>query len=255
MKTRLFLLLWLWILYTVGAKAQYVVQDPFNLVQNILNVGYQGVHSAHEVTGLYNQAIQLKRLGDPNYYVNLLDLSTFQQTAKTLSSGVGQSISSYRQTADGAQALSYTANGLYANLQGMVASNGQPIQFNTSSFQKFQAVNNMVESYNTNERTYNTQASTLHSQLQTAMSNLNSASDQISTQKFAAQVSGISAQINALGHTTNLAGQRAQIQQVANQNDAARVQEAQRQAEIQERQNDLQTAAQQWSGFLGGNSQ
>jgi hypothetical protein len=62
-------------------------------------------------------------------------------------------------------------------------------------------------------------------------------------EKYAALVNAISAQMNALGHTTVLTGQRVTIQHYMNQSDAARVQEAQRQQLIQERQTDLQREA------------
>jgi hypothetical protein len=58
--------------------------------------------------------------------------------------------------------------------------------------------------------------------------------------------------MNALTQTTNLTGQRAAVQQLSNQNDAARVQEASRQEEIQERQEDLQNEATGFSRLIGG---
>jgi hypothetical protein len=84
------------------------------------------------------------------------------------------------------------------------------------------------------------------------MQKLNAASTQMETEKYAAQVNGIHAQINALTQTTNLTGQRAAIGQLSNQNDAARVQEANRQQEVQERQEDLQNEAAGFSRMLGG---
>ena len=84
------------------------------------------------------------------------------------------------------------------------------------------------------------------------MQNLNAASTQMETEKYAAQVNAIHAQINALTQTTNLTGQRAAVQQLSNQNDAARVQEANRQQEIQERQKDLQNEAAGSANLVGG---
>jgi hypothetical protein len=90
----------------------------------------------------------------------------------------------------------------------------------------------------------------LQQQLTTAMQNLNAASTQMETEKYAAQVNAIHAQINALSQTTNLTGQRASIQQLSNQNDAARVQEADRQTLIQEHEEDVKQLATGLGGFL-----
>jgi conjugal transfer/entry exclusion protein len=229
-----------------------MVSQIENYAQYIEQTMNQLTQITNQITQIENQVIQLERFGNPQYYVNLLHLNDFLASAAQLESGVGQTVSAFRQAADGAQALAYTANGLYSNLQGSVDRFGNAIRYDTSSFRKFQTVNNMVEAYNTQEKTYNNQIASLEQQLSTAVQNLNSASDHMSAQKYAAQIAAISAQINALGHTTHLTGQRAVMQQVQNQNDAARMQEAQRQQMIQERQTDLQNAARFLSNLVGG---
>jgi len=182
----------------------------------------------------------------------MLGLSSFMNTASVLTSGIGQTISAYRQVANGALALSYTANGLYSNLTDTQDRYGNLVRYQPDAFRKFAAVNDMVESYNTQQRTYNAQMASLQQQLTTAMQNLNAASTQMETEKYAAQVNGIHAQINALSQTTNLTGQRAAIQQLANQTDAARVLEADRQRLIQERTEDLQREADGFARVIGG---
>jgi conjugal transfer/entry exclusion protein len=221
--------------------AQYIEQTMNQLTQ-----------ITNQITQIENQVVQLERFGNPQYYVNLLHLNDFMASAAQLQSGVGQTVSAFRQAADGAQSLTYTANGLYSNLQGTVDRFGNAIRYDTPAFKKFQTVNNMVEAYNTQEKTYNNQIASLEQQLSTAVQNLNSATDHMSAQKYAAQIAAISAQMNALGHTTHLTGQRAAIQQVQNQNDAARMQEARRQQMIQERQTDLNNAATNLANLIGG---
>jgi hypothetical protein len=245
------------------AKGYLLVEDIPNLSTNIVNeaknyaqylsqTANQITQTTNQLTQIQNQVIALERFGNPQYYVNLLGLSSFMATASVLTSGVGQTISSYRQAANGVLALGYTANGLYSNLVGSVDRYGNPIRYNTDAFRKFAAVNDMVESYNTQQRTFNAQMASLQQQLTTAMQNLNAASTQMETEKYAAQVNGIHAQINALTQTTNLTGQRAAVQQLSNQNDAARVQEASHQQEIQERQEDLQNEAKGFANLVGG---
>jgi hypothetical protein len=245
------------------ARAYLLVEDIPNLTHNMVSqienyaqyieqTMNQLTQITNQITQIENQVIQLERFGKPQYYVNLLHLNDFIATAGVLQSGVGQTVSAFRRAADGAQSLGYTANGLYSNLQGTVDRFGNAVRYDTSAFRKFQTVNNMVEAYNTQEKTYNNQIASLEQQLSTAVQNLNSASDHMSAQKYAAQISAISAQMNALGHTTHLTGQRAVMQQVQNQNDAARMQEAQRQQMIQERQTDLNNAATNLANLIGG---
>ena len=245
------------------AKAYLLVEDIPNLSTNIVNevknyVQYlsqtanQVTQITNQVTQIENQVIALERFGNPQYYVNLLGLSSFMATASVLTSGVGQTISAYRQGASGLTALGYTANGLYSNLTGSLDRYGNPVRYQTDAFRKFAAVNDMVEGYNTQQRTFNAQMASLQQQLTTALQNLNAASTQMETEKYAAQVNGIHAQINALTQTTNLTGQRAAVQQLSNQNDAARIQEANRQQEIQERQEDLHNEATGFANLVGG---
>jgi hypothetical protein len=251
------------VVFSAEAQAYVLVEDIPNLTQSALNevrnyaeyvqtVANQVTQIEQGVTQIENQIIALERFGNPQYYVNMLGLSSFMATASVLTSGVGQTISGYRQAANGVLALGYTGNGLYSNLTGSLDRYGNPVRYNTDAFRKFAAVNDMVEGYNTQQRTFNAQMASLQQQLTTAMQNLNRASTQMETEKYAAQVNAIHAQINALSHTTDLTGQRAAIQQLSNQNDAARVQEANRQQEIQEREEDLLNEANGFANLIGG---
>src|SRR6516162_10932983 len=254
-----------WLLLHCGqAKASYqlvediphIVQDASNQVRNYAQYLQQTENGVtqitNQITQIENQVIALKRFGDPQYYVNLLGLASFMNTASVLTSGIGQTLSAYRQAANGLQALQYTGNGLYSNLTGTLDRYGNAVRYQPDAFRKFAAINDMVESYNTQQRTYNAQMASLQQQLTDAMQKLNAASTQMETEKYAAQVNAIHVQINALTQTTNLVGQRAAIGQLSNQNDAARIQEANRQQEIQERQEDLQNEAAGFSRLLGG---
>ena len=262
LKTGLIGVAWL-LLHCGEAKAYVLVEDVPNYAQTAVNEGKnyaqylsqtanQLTQITNQGTQIENQVIALRRFGDPAYYVNMLGLSSFMNTASVLASGIGQSLSAYRQAANGLQALGYTGNGLYSNLTGVVDRYGNAVRYQPDAFGKFAVVNDMVESYNAQERIYNAQMASLQQQLTTAMQNLNAASTQMETEKYAAQVNAIHAQINALSQTTNLTGQRAAIQQLANQNDAARVLEADRQRLIQERTEDLQHEADGFARVIGG---
>jgi hypothetical protein len=224
------------------------VENYAKYVQSGIN---QLIQIENQITSIENQVIALERFGDPRYYINLLHLDQFIATSSQLVSGVGQTISGYRQIADGALALQYTGQGLYQNLTGTVDRFGNAVRYEPNAFRKFAAINDMVESYNGQQRTFNTQMASLQQQLTTAMQNLNASSTQMATEKYSAQVNGIHAQINALTANTTLGGQRAAIQQLANQNDAARGQEADREQLMQEHEEDVRQTATGLGVFLG----
>jgi len=229
-----------------------IVDQARNYTQYVTQTANQVTQITNQVTQIENQVTALERFGNPQYYVNMLGLSSFMETASNLTGGIGQTLSAYRQAANGALALGYTGNGLYSNLVGTLDRYGNAVRYQPDTFRKFAAINGMIEGYNTQQRTFNAQMASLQQQLTTAMQNLNAASTQMETEKYAAQVNAIHAQINALSQTTNLTGQRAAVQQLSNQNDAARVQEASRQQEIQEREEDLHNEASGFSKMIGG---
>jgi len=120
------------------------------------------------------------------------------------------------------------------------------------AYQLVEDIPNLVQNAASEVKNYAEYVQSVSNQVTQAMQNLNSAATQVETQKYAAQINGIHAQMNALTGTTNLTGQRAAVQQLSNANDAARVQEASRQQEMQERATDLQNEANGFSALIGG---
>jgi conjugal transfer/entry exclusion protein len=231
---------------------QSIVSQVQNYAQYIQQTFNQLTQITNQVTQITNQVTSLTRFGNPSYYVNLLGLNSFMTTVGTLTSGIGQTINAYRQVTNGALALQYTGQGLYSNLTGSLDRYGYPVRYNTDAFRKFSAVNDMLESYSGQQTVYNNQMASLQQQLSQALQNLNSDSTQMGSAKYHAQIDAISAQMNALTQNMNLQGQRASMQQLANQNDAARMQEAYRQQQIQERTEDLDRFANGLGNWVGG---
>jgi hypothetical protein len=245
------------------ASCYLLVEDIPNLTHNITSqienyakyvqeVTNQITQITNQVTQIENQVQQLTRLGSPSYYVNMLGLNSFTASVSQLSSGVGQTIQQYRSLANGASALSYTGNGLYSNLTGTVDRWGNPVQYNTQDFTKFATVQQMTEDYSKQQQNFNTQNTSLLGQLLSTLQKISSETTQIGSEKLVGQVHGINGQIIVNQANAQLAGQRLQAQQIANQNDAARVLQAQRQQEIQERQMDLANEAAQFGSLVGG---
>jgi len=233
-----------------------LVEDIPNLthaiISDIKNYAQFVEQTLNTAQTVENQVTQIERFGDPSYYVNILQLNPILGTITQLKNGIGETIADVRQAANGADAIAYTADGIYQDLTGRVDRFGNPIQWNTDAFRKFQTVNNMVESYNTQQGTFNEQMAVLQQELATALQNLNADKTQMGSMKFEAQIHAITGQMNALSQTTNLGGQRMQIQQYSNQNDAGRTAEADRQQEIQERIESLQAETATFKGLIGG---
>jgi hypothetical protein len=120
------------------ARAYVLVEDIPNLSNNVIseakNYGQYLSQTANQLTQITNQGTQiqnqiiaLQRFGNPQYYVNMLGLSSFMNTASVLASGIGQSLSAYRQAANGLGALGYTGDGLYSNLTGTLDRYGNAV--------------------------------------------------------------------------------------------------------------------------------
>ena len=201
-------------------------------------------------TQILNQVTALRRFGDPNTYINMLGLNNLANSIANLEQGVGRTVTQFQETASGIAALRYTGNGLYADLTQWKDEFGRPVNFNQDSFKKFGAVSDMYRSYDQELSNYNTQMASLQEQLRTAMANLNAASTQMETAKYTAQINAIQGQIDALGHRMNAVGQRVMVQQVQNQNDAARLAEAQRQKRLQERAEEIQNVRSSFQNFI-----
>lgn len=253
----------IWFLLTGRAHSYVLVEDIPNLANNLVSEvknyaqyieqTYNQISMlGNQVTQITNQIVQLERMGDPRTYVNMLGLDQFFSAIEQVKDGAGTTISAYRNVANGAMALGYTANGLYSDLRGRVDRYGNAVQWNTNAFRKYQSFNDMSEAYNTSERTYNTQMGTLQAELKLAITNLNRERTQIGKEAYSAQINAIAAEMNAAAHNANLSGQRATIMQAANLNDVGRMQEADRQTRAQENMESAQNLTRTLSSWISG---
>src|SRR5271166_3551650 len=71
-----------------------------NYAQYLLTAERELTQITNQVTMIQNQVVSLERFGNPQYYVNLLGLSSFMATANSLTSGVGETIADMRGAAN-----------------------------------------------------------------------------------------------------------------------------------------------------------
>ena len=233
-----------------SVRATMIVYDPIATVQNVVQqVTDRVVQAAQhaedmakyvqmlenqtqqiaQLTNLISQNVQtLERLGNPAMYVNMLSLNTILADIQRTLNGVGTTVAGFQQTANGFMALKNTANGLYQDLSQLKDQFGNPIQFQSNNFTKFAMVQNMYQSFNTEMTQANQALASLLQQKQQILQQLNSASSLIETEKLKSQLQAVEANISNATARLNMYSQKIVVQHAANQNDAARVQEAQR---------------------------
>lgn len=206
-------------------QAAQHAEDMAKYVQMIENQTQQ----IAQLTTMIGQNVQtLERLGNPVTYVNMLSLNTILADIQRTMNGVGTTVAGFQQTANGFMALKYTANGLYQDLSQVKDQFGNPIQFQSSNFTKFAMVQNMYQSFNTEMTQANQALESLLQQKQQILQQLNSASSLIETEKLKSQLQAVEANIGNATARLNVYSQKIMVQHAANQSDAARVQEAQR---------------------------
>jgi septal ring factor EnvC (AmiA/AmiB activator) len=225
-------------------QAAQHAEDMAKFVQMIENQTQQ----IAQMTTMINQNVQtLERLGNPQTYINMLSLNTILADIQRTMNGIGTTVAGFQQTANGFMALKYTANGLYQDLSQLKDQFGNPIQFQSNNFTRFAMVQNMYQSFNTEMSQANQSLASLLQQKQQILQQLNSASSLIETEKLKSQLQAVEANINNAAARLNMYSQKILVQHAANQNDAARVQEAQREQWQQQALADdqmMQTAAQ-----------
>jgi len=234
----------------------YIVHDPIHTVLNILQqvIGQvrQELQHAEDVakyaemiqkqmqqiqqlTMLINQNIeQLRRIGDPNTYVNMLGLDTLFSEMSRIKNGVGTTIAEFQQTVDGVAALKETANGLYQDVSKLPDRFGKTVQYDINSFKRFGAVQDMYKSFNTEIEQANRSLAVLQQEKQNTLQQLNSAGSLIEVQKLTGKLHAIESSIQDTTARINMAAQKTLVQHAANQNDEARMRQTLLQQRLQE---------------------
>jgi hypothetical protein len=205
-------------------------EDIAKFVQQITN---QITQIVNQYTQIANQVENLRRLGDPNYYVNMLQLNTLLGEVQKVEGMVGGTMSDFRGLANGAASLKYTANGIYSDLTQWKDMAGNPIQFNQSAFTKYGLVFDMYDAYDKEMSRYQTSVTNLQNDFTNTLQELNAATSQIERETLIGKLQGIQTQIGIARNRIEIAADRVKVQQQVNQADQGRMQEALREEELQ----------------------
>jgi hypothetical protein len=246
----------------------YTVHDPIHTVLNILQqvVGQvkqelqhaediakyaemiqKQVQQIQQLTTMINQNVeQLRRIGDPNTYINMLGLDTLLNEMSRLKQGLGATMADFQQTVDGIAALKETTNGLYQDISKMPDRFGKAVQYDANSFKRFGTVQDMYKSFDSEVEQTNHSLTILQQEKQSTLQQLNSAGSLIEVQKLTGKLHSIEAAIQDIINRTNIAAQKVLVQYAANQNDQARMEQAilqQRLQEVEEENRQMQENA------------
>jgi len=185
-------------------------------------------------------AEQLRRLGDPKTYVNMLGLDDLLDEVNKMKAGVGKTVEEFRQTADGLTALKNTGEGLYQDLSGMPDKFGQQVRYTTENFKKFAVVQDMYEDFNQQLNGANQSIGRLESEVANTAQQINGAGSLVETEKLKAKLQAVEGAVNTSMQRATLAALKILVQGESNRNEQARAQEAVRERKAQEMETENQ---------------
>jgi hypothetical protein len=242
--------------FGVSGRASTVVHDPIHTVLNVAQQVYGQVkqeaqhaeditkyttmiqkqlEQINQLTNIINHDVeQLRRFGNPDTYVNMLGLDELFEEVNKVKTGVGKTVTDFRETANGIAALKYTGQGLYQDLSELPDKFGQKVRYETGSFKKFGMVQNMNDDYNTQLSAVNQSFSRLEDEVHSTAQQINSAGSLVETEKLKAKLQAVQGTLDTNMHRASLAALKVLVQSEVNRNDQARTQEASRQRRIQE---------------------
>jgi len=185
-------------------------------------------------------AEQLRRLGDPKTYVNMLGLDDLLDEVNKMKAGVGKTVEEFRQTADGLTALKNTGEGLYQDLSGMPDKFGQQVRYTTENFKKFAVVQDMYEDFNQQLNGANQSIGRLESEVANTAQQINGAGSLVETEKLKAKLQAVEGAVNTSMQRATLAALKILVQGESNRNEQTRAQEAVRERKAQEMETENQ---------------
>ena len=253
-KAKSFIPLVLWCFSSLGRAT--TVHDPIHTVLNVAQqvIGQVRQESQHaedvtkyatmiqkqvqqinQMTTMINQNVeQMRRFGNPNTYINMLGLDELFIEVSKIESGVGRTVSEFRQTANGIAALKNTGEGLYQDLTSLPDRFGQLVRYQVDAFKQFGVVQNMFEDYNHQLSQLNDSIGRLESDARVTAQQINSAGSLVETQKLVAKHQALQGMVDANFNKATLSALKVLVQGEANRNDQARLQAAARQRQAQE---------------------
>lgn len=220
---------------TVSARAQWVVYDPANTIQSVINTAQE---IAKYVTMIENQVQQIQSLEDQlNEFKHYEDLfgdpkSVLLATVKPLTDDLrktelGQTLTTLEGTVHASQAMLYDAGGLFQSIgTTFTTPNGKTVTRLQTPFKPVAAVQKTTDNYLSVSTDATTRRIALKEQIATTTDALKAATTDAEVQKLTGVLIGLSSALNNTDYEINQATTSAVVQDIANRNDAQRQVEA-----------------------------
>ena len=189
---------------------------------------------AKYVEMVQHQIEQLRRFGDPNYYIGMLGLDKILAEIHMVQAGIARTIYDVQRVSNGLRALQYTGQGLYRDLSLLPDRFGNRVNYEMSSFKRFDVSGQLADQYNSDMSEYNRRMKSLSSQLVDLLHKYNSASSQMEAEKLKVQITAVEAQMNAAGQVLHASADRFNVHVGTVSQMSMRDAEAQRQIQAQE---------------------
>ena len=220
---------------SIPARAQLIVYDPINNVQQILAAAED---IAKYIEMINNQVQQIKSLTDQlnefKHYEDLFGdpkavlLSTVQPLVGDLKkTELGQTLTTLENTISTTDAMLYSASGLFESIgTTFTTPNGQTITRQATPFKAIAAVQKTTDNYLSVSTDAAARRVALKNQIAATTEQLKSANTDAEVQKLQGVLIGLNAALNNTDYEINQATASALVQDIANRNDAQRQVEA-----------------------------
>ena len=226
-------------LVTVGiaasARAQWVVYDPVNTIQSIINTAQE---IAQFVTVIENQVQQIQSLEDQlnefKHYESLFGdpkavlLTTVQPLVNDLrKTELGQTLTELEGAVDAGEAMLYDANGLFSSIgTTFTTPNGATVTRREAPYLPVAAVQKTTDNYLAVAADASARRITLKAEIARTTEALKSATTDAEVQKLQGVLTGLSAALNNTEFEISQATTAALVQDIANRNETQRQVEA-----------------------------
>jgi len=217
------------------ARAQWVVYDPVNNIQQILAAAEE---IAKYIEMLNNQVQQIQSLKDQlnefKHYESLFGdpkavlLSTVKPLTDDLrKTELGQTLTQLESTVNAGQAMLYDADGLFHSVgTTFTTPNGATVTRRQPTYLPVAAVQKTTDNYLSVATDANTRRVALKTQIAATTDALKAATTDAEVQKLQGVLIGLTAALNNTDYEINQATTAAIVQDIANRNDAQRQIEA-----------------------------
>jgi len=255
MKT-LFIVLISVLLGVASASAQYIVYDPtlhtqaaINQVENLAKYVEMVDNQIQQINTLTSQLQELQQyrqaFGDPSKILNIVGVDGLVQDLQK--TGLGQTIGSLENLAQGVDALKYDANGLYHDIgETFTTPGGNSVSRQADSYRSFAAVNQTTKNFSDVYADVIARRKALKLDIAATTQKLQSATTASEAQKLTGVLIGLNSALAATDKELDQALGLSLVQDSENRND----QQKQKQARAEEQQAEFSEGIQKYGDTM-----